>query len=70
MHLLQSIPLFPRVLVPNAGSNTAHGMVSHTDSTLTTMIRFKLSVVWGKGIKDPCLFPYTSGYSLRIGGEK
>jgi hypothetical protein len=68
-HLLQAIPLFPQQLVPNIGSvvAAARSMVSHTDSTLTGMIRSRLSIVFGKPVKDPSLAVFT-GYSLRIGG--
>jgi hypothetical protein len=68
-HLLQALPLFPQQLCADIGNNVfaAHSMASHTDSTLTTMIRSKLSIIFGKPVKDPSLAAFT-GYSLRIGG--
>ena len=68
-NLLQSIPLFPQSLIPDIGSNVAavRALVSHTDSTLTAMLRSKCAIIFNKEVKDPSLSVYT-GYSLRIGG--
>ena len=67
--LLQVIPLFPQCLIPDIGNNlaAAKSLISHTDSTLTTMIRSKCAIIFNKEVKDPSLAVYT-GYSLRIGG--
>jgi hypothetical protein len=58
-------------LIPDIGNNlciaAVKTLVSHTDSTLTTMIRSKCAIIFNKEVEDPSLSVYT-GYSLRIGG--